>query len=167
VERVKDSLLYWSFVLLFLFFPLVFGFLYLLQSSIFITIAGSFIAMSIVFIVVMKGNSSNDGGIIFSEKELNMAVSDLDLSAPWKDLTIKYFKAPWEDISASILKSKFKILNYTVIKISKLSNKEEIEISLFIDNEKSFIELTKKYAPKDHSLYAIVKDYADKRGLKF
>ena len=34
-------------------------------------------------------------------------------------------------------------------------------------NENSYIELVSKYLPKDHQLYKLVSEYAEKRGLKF
>lgn len=61
-----------------------------------------------------------------------------------------------------------KYLYFIEYQFSSIENsKHNILFSIGWENEKSIIELTKKYVPENHAFYKAVIEYSKKRGLEF
>ncbi|MBC7429747.1 MAG: hypothetical protein H7336_14110 [Bacteriovorax sp.] len=94
--------------------------------------------------------------IYFSENGVKFSINTKVTIFSWSDLKID-------------LKQKY--INYLHEAIYTFSSKDntnkKIVFSICWENEKSIIELTKKYVPQNHDLYRAVSDYTKKRGLEF
>lgn len=77
-----------------------------------------------------------------------------ELYIPWEKLVIQ------KRISCSGFFTEF------LFKDVNNSIKSDSQI-IYWANENSYIELVKKYLPKDHQLYKLVSEYAEKRSLEF
>lgn len=74
----------------------------------------------------------------------------------------------WNDLKIDLEQDYIKYLNSIGYKFSSIeNNKNNLLFSICWENEKSIIELTQKYVPKNHDFYRLVYEYAEKRGLKF
>lgn len=89
-------------------------------------------------------------GVYFGEEGVNWRIGDKNNIKKWSELVIEK-------------KIDLKYLKYLNLNLNHEG--KSLTLLIFWPTEQDIIFLTQKYAPKDHALYAIVKDYAEKRGL--
>lgn len=77
----------------------------------------------------------------------------------------KEFQISWEKLVIQKRVSCGGIFTEFLFKDASSSIKSNGQI-IYWANENSYIELVSKYLPKDHQLYKLVSEYAEKRGLK-
>lgn len=86
-------------------------------------------------------------GLYFSENVISYKLQDRQITIPWKSLSVEIL-----DDSSLFFPQKKIFFRDT----SKFSNDFEYKINL--NTTSSFIDLTNRYAPQDHSLVKIVKE---------
>lgn len=86
-------------------------------------------------------------GLYFSENVISFKIQGRQITIPWKSLSVEIL-----DDSSLFFPQKKIFFRDT----SKISNDFEYKINL--NTRSSFIELTNRYAPKDHLLVKIVKE---------
>lgn len=90
-------------------------------------------------------------GVYFGEEGVNWRIGDKNNFKKWNELVIE----------KKVDLKYFKYLNLNL----KYKGKS-LTLLIFWPTEQDIILMTQKYVPRDHALYAIVEDYAEKRGLK-
>ncbi|MBC7540349.1 MAG: hypothetical protein H7281_16115 [Bacteriovorax sp.] len=145
MERVKDSLLFWSLTLG-VWGAIIFYLLYhnLLGNS---STRGIFYSF-ILFLTPMYSfnlvNKSKTDGIFLSEKKIVF--------------TGENFEVEWKNLNSKVVRKRF-FKRYVLLQLQCISTNKHIEFALFYDSGKSFCDLVEKYAPRDHQLLSIVRDY--------
>ncbi|MBC7430199.1 MAG: hypothetical protein H7336_16415 [Bacteriovorax sp.] len=145
MERVKDSLLFWLLtagglgaVIFYLFFHNLLG-----HSSIRGILYSFVIFLTPMFACNLANKSKTDGIFISAEKFI---------------FSGEKFEAEWKNLNSKVVRTRF-FKKYVLLQLQCISTNEQVEFSLFYDNGKSFCDLVEKYAPRDHQLLLIVRDY--------
>lgn len=115
----------------------------------FITIVSAFSAVLFTAFVFHKFSKS---GIYFDKMGVTCTVGRETVFKKWQDVKIE------------------KRINFSYLKLIYLNTEirgKNFSLFLLWISEDSVINLTKKYVPANHELYSVVKDYSEKRGIKF
>lgn len=135
------TLIFFSLRFLFLIYYNEFSLQFNIKASL---ITGT-MGMLAVWFVVHSLNKGKKHGLSFSESALILTYDG------------KRYPTPWNEVEVS---NKFKISNFFyIISFSIKGYGKKFNYLLYTVNSKSFSELVKKYAPKDHAIRKLNNDY--------
>lgn len=113
---------------------------------------GLLVASSLVLSISFFVHKYSKSGFYFDSSGAFWVCGNKTHSKKWSDITIEK-------------KIDFRLLKLIYLNIDNQGKR--YSLLLCWPSEDSLINLTKKYCPKDHELYSVVKDYTEKRGIKF
>jgi hypothetical protein len=128
----------------------------LLISKVSLLVSTLFIVIMIAFFTLITYARKKTYLIYFSTTGIKFKIDKKETHIKWNDLKI--------DLKQDYIKYLYSI-GYNLTSIE--NNKSSLVLSICWENEKSIIELTKKYVPENHDLYIAVSEYSKKRGLEF